>query len=120
MTVEDFAPGLSAERRSGSGASLDSFRRLEPGAPHAYSLDGVPGSGTHPSRRPQWTALKSRTSIETLKGVFADAGAVVVTHYMGLTVAEMTDLRGRLRKEGAQLQGGEEHPGPEGPGRLGR
>ena len=43
-------------------------------------------------------------SIETLKGVFADSGAVVVTHYMGLTVAEMTDLRGRLRKEGAKLQ----------------
>jgi large subunit ribosomal protein L10 len=43
-------------------------------------------------------------SIETLKGVFADAGAVVVTHYMGLTVAEMTDLRIRLRKEGASLK----------------
>lgn len=43
-------------------------------------------------------------SIETLKGVFADAGAVVVTHYMGLTVAEMTDLRVRLRKEGAQIK----------------
>ena len=43
-------------------------------------------------------------SIETLKGVFADAGAVVVTHYLGLTVAEMTDLRGRLRKEGATLK----------------
>src|SRR5579875_40620 len=43
-------------------------------------------------------------SIETLKGVFADAGAVVVTHYMGLTVAEMTDLRGRLRTEGAKLK----------------
>ena len=43
-------------------------------------------------------------SIETLKGVFEDAGAVVVTHYMGLTVAEMTDLRGRLRAEGASLK----------------
>ena len=43
-------------------------------------------------------------SIETLKGVFADAGAIVVTHYMGLTVAEMTDLRGRLRKEGASFK----------------
>lgn len=43
-------------------------------------------------------------SIETLKGVFADAGAVVVTHYMGLTVAEMTDLRLRLRKEGASIK----------------
>ena len=43
-------------------------------------------------------------AIETLKGVFGDSGAVVVTHYMGLTVAEMTDLRGRLRQEGAQLK----------------
>ena len=43
-------------------------------------------------------------SIETLKGVFADAGAVVVTHYLGLTVADMNDLRGRLRKEGATLK----------------
>jgi large subunit ribosomal protein L10 len=43
-------------------------------------------------------------SIETLKSVFAEAGAVVVTHYLGLTVAEMTDLRGRLRKEGAALK----------------
>jgi large subunit ribosomal protein L10 len=43
-------------------------------------------------------------SIETLKGVFSDSGAVVVTHYLGLTVAEMTDLRGRLRKEGASLK----------------
>ena len=43
-------------------------------------------------------------AITTLKGVFANAGAVVVTHYMGLTVAEMTDLRLRLRKEGAALK----------------
>jgi len=43
-------------------------------------------------------------SIDTLKGVFANAGAVVVTHYMGLTVAETTDLRGRLRKEGASFK----------------
>ena len=43
-------------------------------------------------------------SIETLKGVFASAGAVVVTHYLGLTVAEITDLRHRLRQEGATLK----------------
>src|SRR3712207_4028558 len=43
-------------------------------------------------------------SIETLRGVFADAGAVVVTHYLGLTVAEMTDLRTRLRAQGAKLK----------------
>jgi len=43
-------------------------------------------------------------AIETLTGVFADAGAVVVTHYVGLTVAETEDLRGRLRKEGASFK----------------
>ena len=43
-------------------------------------------------------------SIEALRGVFDSSGAVVVTHYLGLTVAEMTDLRGRLRKEGAQIK----------------
>ena len=59
-------------------------------------------------------------SIETLKGVFDGAGAVVVTHYMGLTVAEMTDLRGRLRKEGAQLKVVKNTPGAEGAERLGR
>jgi large subunit ribosomal protein L10 len=42
-------------------------------------------------------------AIETLKGVLAQSGAVVVTHYMGLKVSELTDLRGRLRKEGAKL-----------------
>ena len=47
---------------------------------------------------------EKQVSIETLKGVFEGAGAVVVTHYMGLTVAEMTDLRLRLRKEGASLR----------------
>ena len=47
---------------------------------------------------------QKQDAIDTLKGVFDGAGAVVVTHYMGLTVAELTDLRGRLRKEGAQLQ----------------
>jgi large subunit ribosomal protein L10 len=47
---------------------------------------------------------QKQEAIEALKGVFADSGAVVVTHYLGLTVAEMTDLRGRLRKEGAKLQ----------------
>jgi len=43
-------------------------------------------------------------SIETLKGVFAGAGAVVVTHYTGITVAQMEDLRLRLRKEGASFK----------------
>ncbi len=47
---------------------------------------------------------QKQESIEALKSVFDGAGAVVVTHNLGLTVAEMTDLRLRLRKEGAALK----------------
>ena len=43
-------------------------------------------------------------AIETLKGVFEGAGAVVVTHYAGITVSQMEDLRHRLRAEGASLK----------------
>lgn len=43
-------------------------------------------------------------ALETLKGVFDESGAVIVAHYTGLTVAEMTKLRGMLRKDGAQLK----------------
>ena len=43
-------------------------------------------------------------SIEDIKNVFASSGAVVVTHNLGLTVAEMTDLRLKLRAEGAALK----------------
>ncbi|HWF00414.1 MAG TPA: 50S ribosomal protein L10 [Caulobacteraceae bacterium] len=48
-------------------------------------------------------AGKSET-IEALKSVFADAGAVVVTHYAGLTVKETEDLRARLRAQGATFK----------------
>ncbi len=43
-------------------------------------------------------------AVDALKGVFADAGVVVVTHYAGLTVAEMTDLRAKLREKEAQFK----------------
>lgn len=43
-------------------------------------------------------------ALETYKQVFADAGVIVVTQYSGLTVAELTDLRGKLKAEGANLK----------------
>jgi large subunit ribosomal protein L10 len=42
--------------------------------------------------------------VEDLKGIFAASGVVVVSHYSGLTVADMTVLRGRLRDAGASLK----------------
>jgi len=42
--------------------------------------------------------------VEDLNGVFANAGSVVVAHYKGLTVAELSDLRTRMRAAGASFR----------------
>jgi large subunit ribosomal protein L10 len=42
--------------------------------------------------------------INDLHGMFGGAGVVVVTHYKGLTVAEISDLRGQMRAVGATLR----------------
>ncbi|MBF0169229.1 MAG: 50S ribosomal protein L10 [Alphaproteobacteria bacterium] len=42
--------------------------------------------------------------VEQLHGAFAETGLVVVTHYMGLTVAEMTDLRRKMSAAGASFK----------------
>lgn len=39
-----------------------------------------------------------------LEGIFAESGAVVVAHYSGLSVAEMTGLRTKLRENGGRLK----------------
>lgn len=43
-------------------------------------------------------------ALKELVGVFEDSGSVVVTHYTGLSVAEMTGLRTMLRENGGQLK----------------
>jgi large subunit ribosomal protein L10 len=45
-------------------------------------------------------------TVQSLNGLFsgATAGAVVVAHYTGMTVAQMGDLRLRLRKAGASFR----------------
>ena len=42
--------------------------------------------------------------VEMLKGVFAESGSVVMAEYSGMTVAEMTELRARLREQGATIR----------------
>jgi large subunit ribosomal protein L10 len=43
-------------------------------------------------------------AVEDLRGVFGQAGVVVVAHYSGLTVADITTLRGKLREQNASLK----------------
>lgn len=48
-------------------------------------------------------AQKEET-VASLKQVFEESTVVVVTHYSGLTVADMTDLRARMRDAGATFK----------------
>lgn len=43
-------------------------------------------------------------ALEAYKEVFADAGVIVVTQYSGLTVTQLTDLRVKLKAQGANLK----------------
>ena len=47
---------------------------------------------------------KKAEVVEDLNGVFASAGSVVIAHYSGMTVANMADLRSRMRAAGASFQ----------------
>jgi len=42
--------------------------------------------------------------VEELGQIFESSGVVVVSHYQGLTVAEMQDLRGRVRDAGGSVR----------------
>ena len=47
---------------------------------------------------------KKAEVVEELNGVFSKAGSVVVAHYSGMTVAQMSDLRTRMRAAGASFR----------------
>lgn len=48
--------------------------------------------------------VQKAESVKELNGLFAEAGAVVVAHYSGLSVADMNDLRRRMRAAGASFK----------------
>lgn len=42
--------------------------------------------------------------VAQLREMLSNAGIVVVTHYTGMTVAQMTELRGKMREAGARYK----------------
>lgn len=42
--------------------------------------------------------------VKVLEGIFDTSGSVVMAEYSGMTVAEMTDLRAKLREQGANIR----------------
>jgi len=66
------------------------------------------GSSRLPVDKESQVARMDRTKkaevVESLNGLFGDAGSVVVAHYSGMTVAQMGDLRSRMRAAGASFK----------------
>lgn len=46
---------------------------------------------------------QKKQTVESLHEKFASAGSVVITHYKGLTVAEITQLRKNIANQGASI-----------------
>jgi len=47
---------------------------------------------------------EKREFVSWLNGAFKEAGSVVVAHYTGLTVAQMSDLRSKMRDAGGSVK----------------
>ncbi len=47
---------------------------------------------------------EKREFVAWLNGVFKDSGSVVVAHYTGLTVAQLSDLRSKMRDAGGTVK----------------
>jgi large subunit ribosomal protein L10 len=47
---------------------------------------------------------EKKEMVETLNGIFATSGSVVVARYKGMTVAQMSDLRRKMTGAGAQFK----------------
>ena len=47
---------------------------------------------------------EKRELVTELNGVFSHAGSVVVAHYTGLTVAQLSDLRKKMRNSGGSVK----------------
>lgn len=47
---------------------------------------------------------QKEASVEELESIFSNAGSVVMAHYTGMTVAEMTELRAKLRELGGTFK----------------
>jgi len=47
---------------------------------------------------------EKREFVTWLNGVFKDSGSVVVAHYAGLTVAQMSEFRSKMRENGGSVK----------------
>ena len=64
----------------------------------------VPRMGPKPTGEWQVERAEKREFVTGLNDVFKSTGSVVVAHYAGLTVAQMNDLRSKMRAAGGTVK----------------
>jgi large subunit ribosomal protein L10 len=80
------------------------FGSVARGPKTAGAIRSIERWGNPPSwRKPVDRAQKEKV-VEELGQIFESSGVVVVAHYQGLTVANMQDLRGRVRDAGGAVR----------------
>src|SRR6476660_5670323 len=72
------------------------------------SCEASATGGPNPALAAKWREAVDRAEkselVATLNRVFKDTGTVVVAHYAGLSVADMTAFRGKMRDAGAGVK----------------
>jgi large subunit ribosomal protein L10 len=83
-------------------------RRSVPAGPSWLSVSGrqgeTGGGSSVANRREKVDRAEKQEQVTELNGVFKGAAAVVVAHYSGLTVAQMSALRRQMKQKGAGVK----------------
>jgi large subunit ribosomal protein L10 len=92
-------------RGYGSLGDRDFERRLTPAVKAMVGGKAIGGRDVPSTKRSeQVDRAEKRELVASMNTVFSDANVVVVAHYEGLTVAEITDLRSKVRDAGATIK----------------
>jgi len=98
-----FRTRKAAERVRALGQARCKHREEQQGGIRSVTDTGL---GDRKIVNKEWQVERAKKAevVESLNGLFSDAGSVVVAHYTGLTVAQMNDLRSRMREAGASFK----------------
>jgi large subunit ribosomal protein L10 len=88
----------------GQGLSAERASAREGGKRERQGATGDPGSPRLANWREKVDRAEKQEQVASLNSAFKDAAAVVVAHYSGLTVAQMSVLRRQMKKGGATVK----------------
>ena len=86
-----------------SSGDLVSGRITDPNVPGVARHKHEPGGNPHTWSETVDRAQKEKV-VDELGQIFASSGVVVIAHYVGMTVAQMQDLRAKMREVGGSVR----------------